>query len=281
VEDNLKYFSESSEKMKGYKPLGLGLLATLLLVITPISAGATYQLGQSCKKGQSAVVTMAVNIRVPLVCTQVGNVWKFTNSDGKLHVTKYVVPVGVAKKPYQLFLPVLGGKPPYRCTLAKGSTLPFGFSYSQAGQVTKGVWNCVIASASVPPFFPGTTKTISPPFTLMFSDASSPIQKTMLTLNITIIDSGPHIEFLAPGSCQVGIFCSVRLATATGGVPPYSFRSDTFINGSPPMGMTIHTEGDFGVLSGTPSVEGVSEVGICVVDSTGSSDCGKIRFQGW
>ena len=267
--------------MKGNKVLGLGLLAAFLLAITPISAGATYQLGQNCKKGQTAVITMPVNIRVSLACTKVGNTWKFTNSDGAVHVTQHVVPVGIAQKPYQLYLPVLGGKPPYRCALAKGSTLPLGFTYSYAGQVIKGVWNCVITSGSIPPLAPGTTKTISPPFTMTFSDASSPIQKAILKLQISVIASGPQIEILAPGSCQVGIPCSVRVATATGGVPPYSFQLDTLLNGAPPMGMTLRTQGDFGVLSGTPTAEGMSGFGVCVVDTTGSSDCEKIRFQSW
>lgn len=96
-----------------------------------------------------------------------------------------------------------------------------------------------------------------------------------------MIAPGPQIEILAPGSCSVGMRCSARVATATGGVPPYSFRVDTFRNGAPPLGMTIHTEGDFGVLSGTPSVEGMSGFNLCVVDSTGSSDCEEVRFQSY
>ena len=88
--------------MRGTRVLSIGLFAALILAITPVSVSATYKLGQSCKKGQTAVITMPVNIRVSLTCTKVGSTWKFTNSDGALHVTKYIVPVGVSQKPYQI-----------------------------------------------------------------------------------------------------------------------------------------------------------------------------------
>lgn len=264
--------------MRGTRVLSIGLFAALILAITPVSVSATYKLGQSCKKGQTAVITMPVNIRVSLTCTKVGSTWKFTNSDGALHVTKYIVPVGVSQKPYQMYMPVLGGKPPYKCILEKGSTLPTGFTYSYAGQVINGVWNCVIAAGAVPTLSVGTTKTISPPFTMVFSDASSPIQKATLKLQITIIATGPQIQLIAGGSCQLGVRCVVRIASATGGIPPYTFKLDTLLSGSPPMGMTFQTDLDFGVLSGTPTIEGNSPLGICVVDSTGASDCRATDF---
>jgi len=263
--------------MKGIKVLILGLISASLLTISAIPvAEAANQLGQSCKKGQTAVITMAVNIRVSIVCTKVGTAWKFTNADGKLQASKYTVPVAISEKPYRIYLPVLGGKPPYQCALSSGSALPNGFSFAHAGQVIEGVWNCVVASGSVPTLATGTTKTITPPFTMTLSDASSPTQRVSIKLQITIIAKGPKVQIIAGGSCRVGMRCDVLLATATGGIPPYTFRLDTLLAGPPPIGMTFGPDGH---LRGTPSVAGENILGVCVVDSTGAYDCGGSGFQ--
>jgi len=248
-------------------------LGTANFNLLPASAS---QLGQSCKHGQTSVITMPVNIRVSLVCTKVGNLWKFTNADGKLHLTKYTVTVAESQKPYRMYLPILGGKPPYQCALANDSTLPNGFNYAHAGQVINGVWNCVIASGSVPALAPGTTKYVTPPFIMTFNDASSPIQRTTVKLQITIIASGPQVQVIAGGTCTVGVACDVLMATARGGIPPYTFRLDTLLAGAPPMGMTFGTDGH---LRGTPSVAGTSILGVCVVDSTGAYDCNGSQIQ--
>lgn len=73
----------------------------------------------------------------------------------------------------------------------------------------------------------------------------------------------------------VGVRSSQRIARGDGGSPPYHFLSDTFANGAPPFGLTIATDLDtnFGILSGTPSVEGVFTFGVCVVDLGGNQSC--------
>lgn len=168
-----------------------GSIAVLLassLTLTAFPAQA-QQLGQACRSGQSETITTPVNIRVRLVCTKTAGVWRFANADGALHLTTYTVTVAQAGKPYRMFLPVLGGRPPYLCALGAGSGLPAGFSYAHAGQVLNGVWNCVIASGSVPQLNPGTTKLITPPFSMVVSDASTPIQHKSVNLQITILAS--------------------------------------------------------------------------------------------
>lgn len=249
---------------------------TLATVGISQSPAFAQHLGDTCKKGQASVTTMPVNIRVSLVCTKVGSAWRFTNAAGKLHLTTYTVTVAQSQKPYRLYLPVLGGKPPYQCALANGSTLPTGFNYAHAGQIINGVWNCVIASGSVPALPPGTTKRITPPFTMTVSDASSPIQRASAKLQITIIASTPHVRVIAGATCTVGVRCNVLMATATGGIPPYTFRLDTLLAGGPPMGMTFTPDGH---MSGTPSVAGATILGVCVVDSTGANDCDGAQIQ--
>lgn len=240
------------------------------------SSASAQQPGETCKKGQTNVITTPVNIRVSLVCSKVGNAWKFTNADGNLHLTAYTVTVAQSQKPYRMYLPVLGGKPPYQCALANGSTLPSGFNYAHAGQVINGVWNCVIASGSVPALPPGTTKRITSPFTMSVSDASSPIRRASAKLQITIIASTPHVQVIVGAACTVGVRCNVLMATATGGIPPYTFRLDTLLAGGPPMGMTFTPDGH---LSGTPSFAGATILGVCVVDSTGANDCDGAQIQ--
>jgi hypothetical protein len=72
------------------------------------------------------------------------------------------------------------------------------------------------------------------------------------------------------GTCTVNQYCDILIATASGGLAPYHFQSDTFANGTPPFGMTI---GIYGHLTGTPTQAGVYGVPVCAVDTAGKSSC--------
>lgn len=79
---------------------------------------------------------------------------------------------------------------------------------------------------------------------------------------------------ITSGKCTVGEYCSVQVAEARGGVPPYTFMSDSFSKGPPPAGMII---GINGFLTGTPKTTGVAPpkagrytFGVCVKDMVGS-----------
>jgi len=78
---------------------------------------------------------------------------------------------------------------------------------------------------------------------------------------------------LTGGTCTVDEKCKIKIATVNGGSPPYTFQSDTFVNGAPPMGMIVDLDG---YLTGTPSREGTYNVGVCVVDGVGKSDCNQV-----
>jgi len=75
-----------------------------------------------------------------------------------------------------------------------------------------------------------------------------------------------------PAECTVGKYCTVPLVDkVSGGSSPYHFQSDTYMSGTPPLGMTIDLMN--GYLKGTPAKEGAYTFGICAVDVGGSSSC--------
>lgn len=85
----------------------------------------------------------------------------------------------------------------------------------------------------------------------------------------------PQIQVLG-GTCTVNQYCDILIATATDGLAPYYFKSDTFANGAPPFGMTI---GIYGHLTGTPTQAGQYNVPVCVVDTAGKSSCGTATLN--
>ena len=153
------------------------------------------------------------------------------------------------------------GQEPFQCNITAG-TLPPGFAFN----------NCVI-SGTAPVLADGTTKSVSPPFTITITDAAG--QSQTLEYNILTIASLPEIIFNEPGICMVNQPCEVNLiAQVNGGTLPYHFQSDTFRNGAPPMGMMVDVNG---VLTGTPSKTGSYTFGVCVVDVVAASICGQTQ----
>jgi hypothetical protein len=157
-----------------------------------------------------------------------------------------------------------GGTLPYTCELA-GGELPRGFSLSPG---------CVLSGDGTPVL--GTrTMLITTPFTVLMSDASQPPQTVSFELRITIVAKPPVIKVLS-GTCPgAGVACSVTVATATGGTPPYYYRSDSFGKGSPPLGTIVNLKG---VLTGKPARAGTYVFGVCVVDLVGASSCASTRI---
>ncbi|MFH0889929.1 MAG: hypothetical protein V1836_02170 [Candidatus Aenigmatarchaeota archaeon] len=179
-------------------------------------------------------------------------------ADTTFAITTTALPVWESGKAGAFTITASGGKPPYVWTLRQGSTLPNGFTLSRDG---------ILSGKSTLSL--GTTKSISPPFVVIVSDSSSPPNTREIELRITIVQSAPQLT-LRPAKCMVGRACSVQVATASGGTPPYYFKSDTFRAGAPPMGMMIDLNG---YLTGTTRVQGTHTYGVCVVDMVGASSC--------
>ena len=115
---------------------------------------------------------------------------------------------------------------------------------------------------------------ITPPFTVILSDASQPPQSVSVDLRITIIAKPPEITVSAAECLRAGLACSVTVATATGGTPPYYFTNGGFGSGTPPLGMIVDLKG---VLKGKPAKAGAYTFGVCVVDLVGATDCATAK----
>lgn len=179
------------------------------------------------------------------------------NTAGKLYTTTTVPPAWISGQSGSVTLTASGGTPPYLCSLKTGP-LPAGLSLT----------NCVL-SGTVPLLAPGTTMSISAPFTVTIADSAMPPTSVDQELHITIVAPKPIVT-ATPKSCVVSAPCPVSVAQASGGTPPYSFRSDSFLTGAPPLGTVVGLNGS---LMGTPSQTGVYNFGVCAVDLVGSSAC--------
>jgi hypothetical protein len=177
-----------------------------------------------------------------------------------------------------------GGSAPYRCTLTAGG-LPTHFT----------LHGCQIQYDGTR-VLGGGDMAITGPFSVQVSDSASPAQTTVLPdLRLTIAIAPPTITVVNPVSCPSPSVaaCSERIASASGGLAPYTF----WRGGSLPLGMSIQTydstapkgakasslgalNGDQGRIAGSlstaePSVPapGSYTVNVCVVDSIGSETC--------
>lgn len=180
-----------------------------------------------------------------------------TPPEGDYKITTTDIPHWISGQPGSFQLEASGGTAPY--TWAVTGSLPEGFAMNANG-VISGTY--VLAS--------GTSKTVSPPFTITVTDANG--KSTSLEMAVTITEPPPELLPVSGATCYVGIQCEVQVANARAGTPPYTFQSDTFREGAPPFGMTIGTDG---TLMGTAKNAGTYTFGICVKDTIALSDCTK------
>src|SRR3989344_2289692 len=125
-------------------------------------------------------------------------------------VTTTDLPEWESGKPGSFTLNAIGGVPPYTWAVT-GGNLPAGLTLAS-----------------------GTSKSISPPFTVNVTDAAGANKSAALT--ITVTEATPKIEILT-AVCTVGQPCNAQIANAGGGTPPYTFQQDTFRQGTLPFGV--------------------------------------------
>ncbi|HEY5604830.1 MAG TPA: hypothetical protein VIM41_17135 [Gammaproteobacteria bacterium] len=179
------------------------------------------------------------------------------NTAGSMYTTSTVLPAWTYDVAGSAQISVAGGTAPYTCALSSGS-LPTGLALNP---------DCTISGTVAGP----GVMTIFSPFTVAISDSAAVPSVVDVSLYVTVIAPGPTITAVTSGSCYTGMECTVQIATASGGIPTLYFTSDTFANGTPPLGMIIDLNGN---LTGTaPENERAYSFGVCVVDALGAQDC--------
>jgi len=181
---------------------------------------------------------------------------------------------------------------------ATGGTKPYSWAFKSFAEIPP--WLNPQIGNSGPPSYdgiirgtapllaPGSTRSISPPFAVICTDARGRTATKQFT--ITIIKPHPTITTI-PGTMCVGKtysyqsseFPCIQIATATGGTPPYRFQSDTFRNGVPPPQTAVGTQFDGmtqnGCLTGMASTTGTYNFGVTVVDSVGQQDSKQVTVN--
>jgi hypothetical protein len=178
-----------------------------------------------------------------------------TNNNG-LQIKTKVLPNWESGKRATYKVEVAGGVPPYQFRI--DGSLPEGFALGPDG---------TIGESGVLP--PGTSRYTYPPFSLVVTDSKGNTARQQLA--ITIVEPSIKIN-TQEARCTVNVKCDEPIATAEGGDAPYTFQSDSFAEGAPPMGMIVDVNGH---ILGTSRTAGNYNVGVCAKDLNGDSKCGK------
>lgn len=219
-----------------------------------VSAAIAQRPGEVCTKNGAR----AVFVGAPVQCRKVGKRLQWVNTQGSLRVTSGELPTARSGGPVTFTITAVGGTPGYRCALAPNNTMPS----------TLVLNNCSI-DGTAPVLSDGTSKSVSPPFTIIVRDDAARPATVRVTLSL-ITELGPPVINVRAVQLTQRVRDSQVIATAAGGVPPYTFRLDNL--GQLPMGMVIGSDGQQGLIQGTPSAAGVTNVRVCVVDSVGRSE---------
>ena len=156
-------------------------------------------------------------------------------------------PNGANGVPYSFAVPVTGGVAPLTLTIGSGS-LPAGLTISQSGTI------------SGKPTGSNTTNT----FTVKVADSGNPPIK-VLSPQYTINISAPPPLSITSSGALLGATINTAYATSivtSGGVPPFTWSKTS---GNFPPGLTFNTTS--GQISGTPTMAGVFQFTLQVVDS--------------
>ena len=180
-------------------------------------------------------------------------------NNSPLQINTRELPIWKAPGSATYKLDITGGVPPYSFSLAPGSQFPQGFNLGPDGTIG--------GLARLPD---GTSKSESPPFTVIVKDSAG--NEAQASFTIRLVEENTVQIITTPVTCVLNQHCDEQIATATGGNPPYSFQSDSLLEGAPPFGTIVDINGR---LTGKPSKDGESVVGVCVKDTIGNKRCGK------
>ena len=160
-----------------------------------------------------------------------------------LVITTASLPGAARNQPYpQTTLTAVNGTPPYTWSIASG-TLPAGLQLNGSTGVVSGT-PTVVGDSS---------------FDVLVTDATSTTGRKSFTINVA---NNPVVITNSSFSGDVLVAFSQTLA-ATGGTPPYTW---SISSGTLPGGLQLNST--TGVISGTPSPQGISPVLFTATDST-------------
>lgn len=131
------------------------------------------------------------------------------------------------------------------------------------------------ALVGTPPLLPaGSTSSLSPPFVVQCQNAAGAVYAIQWTATVV---KAPPVTIPIPATCVAGTKGVVLpVARAEGGVPPYYFKSPSFMYGAPPLGMSVWLDG---TLRGTcPSAPGTYTFPVAAVDSIGADPLAQVTL---
>lgn len=240
------------------------VLGTMSIPVSPSQAAAPKP-GTVCKTlGQKVV-----SAKLTYTCTKSGT--KLIWSKGyrlPLRLITKTLPAAVAGDSYRSTIEVTGGTGYHFCDLQKGSVLPLGYLINRKTCIITGVGEILP---------PGTTRRISPPFTIVISDSTSP-KPAYVRITLTITTYPPKFNMTVNtniGRCKLTKECNLLVASATGGTPPYSFRKGT---GIAPLGLLVETVGNSAYLMGIAGATGTYQFDICAHDLVASDICKEVSI---
>lgn len=207
-------------------------------------------------KGRLLTVIIGILILLTACTTEQSSVSSPASPSGPLQIRTQQLPIWEAPGSATYKLDIAGGVPPYSFS---ASALPQGFNIGPDGTIG--------GMARLPE---GTSHSESPPFTIIVTDSAG--TTTQASFTIRIIEKNTIQIITTPVTCILDQQCDEQIATADGGNPPYSFQSDSFMEGAPPFGTQVDINGH---LTGKPSKAGEYTVGVCVKDTIGNQRCGK------
>lgn len=255
-------------KIVGNVPSGIRLNSSTGLLSGVVSKSAkikTYLL-KICATGVKRPVTGSASGNTACVATKL-QVLKAQSTPkptptptSTLRVVTNELPAAISGQEYQATIVTTGGRGARFCNLRPGSSLPTGYAIVPDTCIISGR-GAILSS--------GTTRTISPPFTITVTDSAVPPATANVTLTITTYVPEPVIAMI-PAICVALVPCNVLVATASGGTPPYQFVSSQFAGGLPPLGMIVDINGR---LTGTTRQQGIFTFGVCAVDTVAQQSC--------
>jgi hypothetical protein len=224
----------------------LGGTAPYTCSITTGLLPAGLTLSPSCVV--SGTPTVAGTSSVTVKATDSGNPVQTVSGPETITITPLVPTLVITSPPsatvnvaYTGAIGVTGGTGPYTCTVLTG-TLPAGLSRT----------NCVISGT---PTVAGTSN-----LTVSVTDSSGPPVTTVGPATLTVAPAASTLAITSPPSATVTVPYTGTIGV-TGGVAPYSCVINA---GVLPAGLTINGC----VISGTPTVAGVTPLTITATDSS-------------